>query len=119
MNEYPIAATFLTRSIIEQSLLYYAKNHNIQGQNKRISENIDSNAKLSAIISNYNKNLSNYIPSINARQYFHNLFDKYDDTVNPLNWVVHRPSEFQLPADKLIELPRRGLLVLINYLLDK
>lgn len=119
VNEYPIAATFLTRSIIEQSLLYYAKNHNIQGQNKRISENIDSNAKLSAIISNYNKNLSNYIPSINARQYFHNLFDKYDDTVNPLNWVVHRPSEFQLPADKLIELPRRGLLVLINYLLDK
>lgn len=118
VSEYPIAATFLTRSIIEQSLLYYAKNHNIQGQNKRIFENIKSIIKLSKIISEYNKNITNYIPADNIRQYFHNLFDKYDDTIDPLNWVVHRPSEFQLPADKLIELPRRGLLSLINYLLS-
>ena len=37
---YPIATTFLVRSIIEQSIIYYSKKHHIQGQNKLIWENI-------------------------------------------------------------------------------
>ncbi|WP_416860292.1 hypothetical protein [Helicobacter ganmani] len=41
----------------------------------------------------------------------------YELLVNDLNWVVHRPEEYQLPAKDLIDLPRKGLLALINFLI--
>ena len=37
---FPIAATFLVRTAIEQSIIFYSKKHNIQGQNKLIWEDI-------------------------------------------------------------------------------
>lgn len=114
---YPIASTFLVRSVIEQAIVYYSKKHNIQGQNKLIWENIKDISKLSGIIANYKRNLPNYITDATIRQYFTLLFDNYEDNVDPLNWVVHRPAEFQLDASTLIDLPRKGLLALINYLL--
>ena len=114
---YPIATTFLVRAVIEQSIVYYSKKHNIQGQNKLIWENIKDIGKLSKIIDNYKRNLPNYITDATMRQYFKNLFDNYEDNVDPLNWVVHRPSEFQLDSVTLVELPRKGLLALINFML--
>lgn len=107
----------MTRSIIEQSIKYYSHQHYIQGQGKLIWANIEKLSKLSQIIDNYKKNLANYITDTTIRDYFTALFDNYNDTVNPLNWVVHRPSEFQLDASTLIELPRKGLLAVINYFL--
>lgn len=115
---YPIATTFLVRAIIEQSIVYYSKKHCIQGQNKLIWENIKDIRKLSRIIDNYKKQLPNYITDSTMRQYFKNLFDNYEDNVDPLNWVVHRPSEFRLDANTLIELPKKGLLALINFMLS-
>lgn len=53
------------------------------------------------------------------RQYFTLLFGNYKDNVDPLNWVVHRPAEFQLDSLTLIELPRKGLLTLLNYMISK
>ena len=41
----------------------------------------------------------------------------YELLVNDLNWVVHRPEEYQLPVKDLIDLPRKGLLALINFLI--
>lgn len=117
LNSYPLASAFLTRSIIEQSIKYYSHQHYIQGQGKLIWANIEKLSKLSQIIDNYKKNLANYITDTTIRDYFTALFDNYNDTVNPLNWVVHRPSEFQLDASTLIELPRKGLLAVINYFL--
>ena len=52
------------------------------------------------------------------RQYFMKLFDNYEDNVDPLNWVVHRPSEFQIDTNTLIELPKKGLLTLIYFMLS-
>ena len=115
---YPIATTFLVRSIIEQSIIYHSKKHHIQGQNKLIWENIKDIGKLSKIIENYKRNLSNYITDATMRQYFTNLFGNYEDNVDPLNWVVHRPAEFQLDSSTLVELPRKGLLTLINFMLS-
>lgn len=115
---YPIATTFLVRSIIEQSIIYYSKKHYIQGQNKLIWEKIKDIGKLSKIIENYKRNLPNYITDTTMRQYFTNLFGNYEDNVDPLNWVVHRPAEFQLDSSTLVELPRKGLLTLINFLLS-
>ena len=117
VTKYPIATTFLVRAIIEQAIVYYSKKHNIQGQNKLIWENIKSIVKLSNIIDNYKRNLPNYITDATMRQYFMKLFDNYEDNVDPLNWVVHRPSEFQLDTNTLIELPKKGLLTLINFML--
>lgn len=117
VRSFPLAAAFLTRSIIEQSLVYYSKRHNIQGQNKLIWENIPQTGKLSKIIDNYRKNLPNYIPDQNIRQYFSTLFDNYQEYIEPLNWEVHRPNEFQNDTMSLIELPRKGLVALINYLI--
>ena len=45
------------------------------------------------------------------------LFDDYEKSVDPLNWVVHRPAEFQFDTLTLVELPKKGLLTLINYLI--
>lgn len=117
VSTYPIAASFLVRGLIEQSIKYYSKKNYIQGQNKLIWENIKNIDKLSKIIKNYNKNLHNYIQDINARQYFDTLFGRYEDNIDPLNWVIHRPGEYQISANELIELPRKGLLHLINYML--
>lgn len=117
VSVYPIASTFLVRSIIEQAIIYYSKKHNIQGQNKLIWEDIKTISKLSGIIERYKRNLPNYITDTVMRQYFTSLFGNYEDNVDPLNWVVHRPSEFQLDANTLIELPRKGLLALINFFL--
>lgn len=117
VDKLPIAAVFLVRSAIEQSIIYYSKKHCIQGQNKLIWENIKNITKLSKIIENYNKNLPNYITDTEMRQYFTALFDDYKKNVDPLNWVVHRPAEFQLDTITLVELPKRGLLTLINYLI--
>lgn len=118
VSSYPIASTFLVRSIIEQSIIYYSKKHNIQGQNKLIWENIQSLSKLSKIIDNYKRNLHNYITDATMRQYFTNLFGNYEDNVDPLNWVVHKPAEFQLDANTLVDLPRKGLLALINFMIS-
>lgn len=115
---YPLASAFLVRSIIEQSIKYYSKKHKIQGQNKYIWENIESISHLSKIIKNYNKNLSNYIVDKVMQKYFTNLFGDYEKSVNPLNWVVHRPAEYQLDANTLIDLPRKGLLALINFFIS-
>lgn len=118
VDTFPMAAAFLTRTIIEHALIYYSKKHKIQGQNKYIWEEI-SNAgnafKLSSIINKYNSNLANYILDARMREYFTDLFGDYNTSVNPLNWVVHRPDEYQLPAKDLIDLPRKGLLALINF----
>lgn len=118
VKTYPIASTFLVRAIIEQTLIYYSKKHSIQGQNKLIWENIKDIGKLSKVIENYKRNLPNYITDATMRQYFTSLFDNYEDTVDPLNWVIHRPAEFQLDPNTLIELPRKGLLTLINFMLS-
>lgn len=117
VDKLPIAAGFLTRSAIEQALIYYSKKHCIQGQNKLIWENIKNLTKLSKIIENYNKNLPNYIKDAEIRQYFRALFSDYEKNVDPLNWVVHRPAEFQFETKTLVELPKRGLLTLINFLI--
>lgn len=115
VDKLPIAAVFLIRSAIEQAIIYFSKKHCIQGQNKLIWENIKNLSKLSKIIENYNKNLPNYITDTEMRQYFTTLFGDYEKNVDPLNWVVHRPAEFQLDTKTLVELPKRGLLTLINY----
>lgn len=120
VDTFPMAAAFLTRTIIEHALIYYSKKHKIQGQNKYIWEDISNNGsaiKLSSIINKYNNNLANYILDIRMREYFTDLFGEYNTNVNPLNWVVHRPDEYQLPAKDLIDLPRKGLLALINFLI--
>ena len=116
--KYPIAATFLVRAVIEQSIIYYSKKHNIQGQNKCIWDDIKSIQKLSKIIEKYKKNLSNYIMDSSIRQYFTNLFSNYEENIDPLNWVVHKPAEFQLDTNTLVELPRKGLLKLVNYMIS-
>lgn len=78
VDKLPIAAVFLTRSAIEQSIIYYSKKHCIQGQNKLIWENVKNITKLSKIIENYKKNLPNYITDTEMRQYFMALFDDYE-----------------------------------------
>lgn len=119
VDKLPIAAVFLVRSVIEQAIIFYSKKHCIQGQSKFIWMNIKDLSKLSQKIENYNRNLPNYIVDKEMRKYFTALFGDYKKDVDPLNWVVHRPAEFQLDTTTLIELPKKGLLTLINYLISE
>lgn len=121
VSDYPLSAAFLTRSLIEHSIIFYSKTHNIQGQNKLIWDQVSDNGnapKLSEIIKRYNRNLPNFITDSKMQEYFSNLFSNYNDYANPLNWVVHRPEEFVLPSTDLIQLPGKGLLFLINFLIS-
>jgi len=62
VNDFPMAAAFLMRTIIEHSLIYYSKKHKIQGQDKYIWGDISNNngvMKLSSIINIYKRNLAN------------------------------------------------------------
>lgn len=118
VKSLPIAAVCLMRSAIEQSIIYYSKKHCIQGQNKLIWENIKDIRKLSSIIENYKKNLPNYITDGTMRQYFSALFGEYGTSVDTLNWVVHRPAEFQYDELTIVQLPSKGLLALINFLIS-
>lgn len=121
VKEFPIAAAFLTRSLIEQSFIYYSKTHKIQAQNKLIWDQIcpaDRDLKLSEIVNAYKRNLPNFILKEKIRDYFSALFENYNTTANPLNWVIHRPDEFVMNTNMLIELPGHGLLCLINFLIE-
>ena len=122
LNDFPIAAAFLVRSIIEQSIIYYSKNNYVQGQSKLIYERItDENGKifnLKKLMSIYMRNANNFIEDKEAREYFEHLFLNYNNIANPLNWVVHRPGEFMITSEQLENLPREGLLTVINYFLD-
>lgn len=120
VDTYPIATAFLIRAIIEHSLIYYSKKHNTQGTNKLIWESISNDnkaSKLSSIIKQYMKNLSNYILDTSIQQYFTALFQDYDNCTNPLNWVIHRPDEYIMSPNELKNLPEKGLLAIINYLI--
>lgn len=114
---YPIASAFLVRSLIEQVIMYYSKKHNVQGTNKKIWNEVNSINNLSGVIGRYKRCLPNYITDSSIQQYFNSLFGDYETTIDPLNWVIHRPAEFQLDPNTLIDLPRKGLLALINYML--
>lgn len=121
VEAFPISAAFLTRALIEQSIIYYAKTHNIQAQTKLIWSRIYNGKRdpqLSEIVESFNKSLSDYIPDQNVRGYFIALFKDYNITANPLNWVVHRPHEFVLSPNSLLGLPGSGLLKVVNYLLS-
>lgn len=119
VSDFPIASAFLARTVIEQAIIYYSKKHNIQGQNKLIWEDIKDIKKLSKIIDKFKSNLANYIADVTIRQYFLKLFGNYEDNIDPLNWVVHRPAEFRLDTKTLIELPRKGLLCIINFMISQ
>ena len=51
VDEFPMAAAFLTRTIIEHALIYYSKKHKIQGQNKYIWEDISNNGDAIKLLS--------------------------------------------------------------------
>ena len=89
VEKYPLSAAFLTRSIIEHSIIFYSKKNKIQGQDKFIWENIKKISKLNEIIKNYNKNLPNYILNSEMRQYFTNLFGDYETSIDPLLSLIH------------------------------
>ena len=86
--------------------------------NKKIWNEVNNISKLSGVIGRYKRCLPNYITDSAMQQYFTNLFGDYEKTIDPLNWVIHRPAEFQLDPNTLIDLPRKGLLALINYMLS-
>ena len=84
---------------------------------ERIADKNGNPPVLSTIIRNYEKGLANYIPDSNIRQYFSNLLGT-DRTTEQLNWIVHRPEEFIISHEELSALPGKGLLALINYLIQ-
>lgn len=118
VENYPLATAFLIRAMIEQALIYYSKRNTIQGQSKFIWEELKHKTDLGSKIKLFNKSLTNYILDHNIRQYWKNLFEDYERIIDPLNWVIHRPGEFQLNGREIVGIPRKGLLALVNYLLE-
>lgn len=122
LDNFPLAAAFLVRSIIEQSIIYYSKNNYIQGQSnliyERISQKNGTPYNLKKIIDTYIRNAANFIEDKVIREYFIHLFENYSKLADPLNWVIHRPGEFRFSSEELEEVPKKGLLKVINYFLE-
>ena len=124
VDNYPIAATYLTRALIEASIKYYSKTHTVQGQPttliwERITENKSENKiQLGDIINKYRTSLADFIEDPDIRQYFTLCFGTTQNanlTTSAFNSVVHRPQEYILNPSTLKDLPKQGLLALINY----
>lgn len=120
IDKYPLSASFLTRALIEQSIIYYSKKAYIQGQSRKIievllKENNGEVPKLSVIIEKFKKNLSNYIINANMKEYFLSNFGDYNNKCGRLNWTIHRTDQFQIQPETLLYLPHEGLLALINF----
>jgi len=123
VQQLPICATLLTRCLVEQSIVYYAKKTRIVGRDTFIWDEITPNGKstsLSTIVKKFCRDGSapNYITDDNIRGYFLKIFSNYNIFANPLNWVIHNPGEFTISAEELIELPRQGLVAIINYFMS-
>lgn len=129
VEKYPVCTAFLIRAAIEQALTYYAKKHQRLDNHRLIHDDLLSSnndyEKLSVIIKIYKKNLANYIPDSHVQNYFKHIFGDYvpntandSYTLDSLNWVVHRPSEYHLSPQELDSLAHRGLLAIINYLIS-
>ncbi len=119
VSKYTMSSAFLTRALIEQSLIYYSKKHCVQGSSKIIWDQIcqeNKDSKLSKIVDQYVRMKLNYISDKKIYGYFEKLFSDCNETINPLNWVVHRSDEYMISPDNLTTLPS-GLLTVINYLL--
>jgi hypothetical protein len=119
--EFPICGAFLIRGLIEQAFKYYSKSHKNINNNKNIWAEISSgkDPQLKDIIGKYSNRsyAANYISDHNILDYIVDVFSDYKSTASPLNWVIHDPSNYLLTSDKLLSLPKGGLLAIINYLL--
>jgi hypothetical protein len=119
--DLPVCGAYLTRCLLEQSFKYYSKTHNTLNTGKNIWDQIShgKELKLSEIINTYTNRSSaaNFISDSQIRDYLYDNFSDYKSTAAPLNWVIHDPSNYIISTDKLLSLPKGGLLALINYLI--
>lgn len=115
-KQYPIAATVLLRSLLEQALKYYLRKTDSIGLAK-ISQKYDPS--LSSLISYYkgNGHYKTLIPDQSIQRVFSVLFDT-DGLKNFLDLVVHQPN-YVSPSPLLLEgHVKAGLFSFINYLLN-
>ncbi len=119
LKNYPIAAAMLTRCLIENTLVYYLQQRNEYDKLLRRFDYKSSNIKLSDIVKYYIKSESNLFDtnSDNVKSRFNKLFKDYNDTANPLNWVVHQLNAFKLSAETLQTMVDEGLFDVIQYML--
>lgn len=121
VKNFPIAASMLVRSLIEQSLIYYSKKHD-DNNGKRIYDQISKNGnpeKLSKIIEKYYKAGKNFIHDDKIHQYFQEIFSGNNNGIAQyFNWIVHRPDEFSIDENTLLNIANMGLLKVVNYLIS-
>lgn len=121
ISNFPIAASFLIRNLIEHSLKYYARKNGFWSNIKTNPK--DQDPKLSAIIKYYHNNLSNIFTDSNRRSQFSSIFSSQTSSTTSLllwelNSGVHSPESFIRTPLSLLKLPAEGLLDFISFLLS-
>lgn len=118
-KNYPIAAAILTRCLIENTMIYYLRQKGVYHNLLKGQDNNSNNIKLSDIIKYIIKNESNLFEKSTSdiKSRFIKLFKDYNETANPLNWVVHQLSAFKLSTETLQAMVDEGLFDVIQYML--
>jgi len=119
IDEYPICTAFIIRSLLEQSLKYHAAKNDYYRIIKQQYNNQNGNGEptLSSIISNYQKNIKQWIPDTNIRRLFSIVFSQQIQH-DKFNLVIHAPECYTLSPDTLKSIPGEGMLAIVNFLLS-
>jgi len=115
-ENYPIAATVLLRSLLEQALKYNLKIMDQAAYKKMTGKGYDPT--LSGLIKEYRNNMAILLPEGNIQRTFSVLFSK-DDLKDYLDLTTHHTS-FICPAPETLErYAKEGLFMFINHILSK
>lgn len=121
ITNYPIAASFLIRSLIEHTLKYYARNKGFWNRIKT-GKPTDNDPQLSHILDYYKRNLPNIISDANLRNIFTSVFLSQSTSTSlllfELNTGIHSPETFIKSPLSLQKIPSEGLLTILNYFLN-
>lgn len=111
---YPIAATMIMRSLLEQCLIYYLKKRNKWAKFFKSKRN---DPTLTEIINKYRSDTDIFQQDNSLMRYFTVLYDT-PGLKEYFNLIVHHPHKFAATPDALDAIAQNGYLTLVQHLID-
>ncbi|HBC29942.1 MAG TPA: hypothetical protein DC024_01670 [Clostridiales bacterium] len=117
-KNFPISAVLLTRCLIENTFVCYAKKFGKWDQLVKDARGPEK-VKLGKIISCFVGNKNKIFDDATVRDHFEDLFGNKFGPVNKMNWVVHQLEAYKMPITELQNIIDEGLLKVIQYMIDQ
>ena len=114
-QKYPIAGAILTRSLIEQSLIYFFRK---TGDYQRLYQgNNGRTPALEKLLDYLNKNMQRLIPNVNIQRTFSSFYSNIG-TKDYFDMIIHNPHLVKANSDILTSIADSGLRSFIQFLIQ-